>query len=279
VSVVWTVWIGDRLVPADEARVSVFDHGFTVADGVFETLKVIDGRPFALTRHLRRLAASARALDLAEPDGDLIRRAVGATAEANARALGPLGRMRITYTGSAGPLGSDRGAAETTLVVAVTQMQPWPNAARVVTVPWPRNDRGALAGVKSTSYAENVVALATARRQGAEEAIFADTRGRLCEGTGSNVLVVLGDRIVTPSLDTGALAGITRGLAIEWCGVAVEDHPIDVLSDCDGILLTSSTRDIQPVVELDSVPVPHGSAIARECIAEFHRRAGETVDP
>jgi branched-chain amino acid aminotransferase len=87
----------------------------------------------------------------------------------------------------------------------------------VITVPWTRNERSAIAGVKTTSYAENVVALARAAESGATEALFADTRGRLSEGTGSNVFVVVGGRILTPALTAGCLAGITRALVLEWC--------------------------------------------------------------
>ena len=110
--------------------------------------------------------------------------------------------------------GSGRGDAKPTLVIALAPMDPWPESTKVAVVPWPRNERGALAGLKTTSYAENVVALAYAKRLGAGEALFADTRGRLSEGTGSNVFVVLGDRLVTPALTTGCLAGVTRALVL-----------------------------------------------------------------
>ena len=106
------VWVDGAVVEADEARVSVFDHGLTVGDGVFETAKVVDGVPFALTRHLDRLASSASGLGLTPPDDGALRDAVGATLAANADAVaaGPL-RLRITLTGGTSPLGSDRGHA------------------------------------------------------------------------------------------------------------------------------------------------------------------------
>ena len=148
-------WVGDRdggaVLDAGEARVSVLDHGFTVADGVFETLKVTSDGPFALTRHLRRLAASAAALGLVEPVDAVVRTAVAEVLAANAALLGDLGRLRITYTGGAAPLGSDRGDARPTLVVAVAPATPWPATTTVATVPWTRNERSAVAGVKSTS--------------------------------------------------------------------------------------------------------------------------------
>ena len=106
------VWVDGAVVEADQARVSVFDHGLTVGDGVFETAKVVDGVPFALTRHLDRLASSASGLGLTPPDDGALRDAVGAALAANADAVaaGPL-RLRITLTGGTSPLGSDRGQA------------------------------------------------------------------------------------------------------------------------------------------------------------------------
>ncbi len=109
----------------------------------------------------------------------------------------PLGRLRITYTGGYGPLGSDRGERGPTLLVALGESTRRPrHSTAVITVPWTRNERGALTGLKTTSYAENVVALARAREQGASEALFANTIGQLCEGTGSNVFVVLDEQEV-----------------------------------------------------------------------------------
>ena len=141
-------WVAQGLVEAERATVSVLDHGFTVADGVFETLKVVDGVPFALTRHLRRLARSAALLGLPDPDPEVVADAARSVCEANAAEIGPLGRLRITYTAGAGPLGSERGDAAPTLVVAVSRARPWPASEAVATVPWPRNERSPLAGLQ-----------------------------------------------------------------------------------------------------------------------------------
>lgn len=278
------IWIAQAdepggLVDAADARVSVLDHGFTVADGVFETLKVADGGAFALTRHLERLEHSAAAMGLPAPDRDRVRNAVQATVDANAPSLGALGRLRITYTAGEAPLGSDRGEAGPTLVIAVSPMTPWPASAAVVTVPWPRNERSPLAGVKSTSYAENVLALGVAHERGAGEALMADTQGRLCEGTGSNVFLVLDGQIVTPTLATGCLAGITRGLVLEWTGAREQDHPMDVLARADEVFITSSTRDVQPVHRVDSASFAAPGPITAEVMAEFARRSQADVDP
>lgn len=243
-------WVNGHLLenPAAPA-VSVADHGLTVGDGVFEAVKVVDGRPFALTRHLGRLARSAQGLGLEAPAEDVVRRAVD---EVLAGQNLPLGRIRITLTGGVAPLGSGRGAGEPTLIVLAAPMDAYAATTSVVTVPWPRNERGALAGLKTTSYAENVVALARAASVGATEAIFGNTAGNLCEGTGSNVVYAIEGSLRTPTLASGCLAGITRELLLEWMPEIVEvDEPVSVLSSADEIFLVSTTRDVQGVASCD----------------------------
>jgi branched-chain amino acid aminotransferase len=274
-------WVSHQggLVDADHARVSVLDHGFTVADGVFETLKVADGAAFALRRHLDRLERSAAAMGLPAPDRAQVVTAVQETVEANAPVLGALGRLRITYTAGDAPLGSDRGETGPTLVVAVSAMKPWPESAAVITVPWPRNERSPLAGVKSTSYAENVLALARAHDHGAGEALMPDTQGRLCEGTGSNVFLVLDGRLITPSLATGCLAGVTRDLVLEWSGAIEFDVPVSALEEAEEVFITSSTRDVQPVHRVDSRSLAAPGPVTTAVREDFLRRAGADADP
>ncbi|GAA3369269.1 aminodeoxychorismate lyase [Streptomyces sannanensis] len=216
------IWVNGGLREAGAARVSALDHGLTVGDGVFETVKAAEGRLFALTRHLDRLTRSARGLGLPDPDLDEVRLACAAVLEANPM---PLGRLRITYTGGLSPLGSERGDDSPTLVVALGESARRPDTTAVITVPWTRNERSAVTGLKTTSYAENVLALARAHEQGASEALFGNTMGQLCEGTGSNVFVVLDGEIFTPPLVSGCLAGITRALTVEWTGAQETDLP------------------------------------------------------
>jgi branched-chain amino acid aminotransferase len=271
------VWVGGALSELEDARVSVLDHGMTVGDGIFETVKAVRGRPFALTRHLERLARSAEGLGLPEPDLDEVRRACAAVLDANPM---PLGRLRITYTGGLSPLGSDRGTDGPTLVVAIGETARRPDSTSVVTVPWTRNERGALTGLKTTSYAENVVALARAHRHGASEALFANTVGRLCEGTGSNVFVVLDGELHTPPLASGCLAGITRALTVEWTGAKETDLPLEVLDSAEEIFLTSTLRDVQAVVRLDGRAVGEGPGpVTAKAMRVFEERAAADQDP
>jgi branched-chain amino acid aminotransferase len=271
-------WVNGTIVEAAESFVSVFDHGFTVGDGVFETTKVVNGAPFALTRHLARLQVSARGLGLPDPDLDLVRHAVADVLLENDTSA-PL-RLRITFTGGVSPLGSDRGDAPPTLIVAVAPLKPWAATSVLATVPWPRNECAATAGLKTTSYADNVIALAYAKARGAAEAVLENTAGHLCEGTGSNIFIVLGGQIVTPPLTSGCLPGVTRALVLEWVGAEERDLPMTVLRDAEEIFLTSATRDVQGVSRVDGRDLPGAPGPVTRAAAEvFAKRLADDLDP
>jgi branched-chain amino acid aminotransferase len=246
-------WLNDALVKVADAKVSVLDHGFTVADGVFETLKVADGEVFALDRHLRRLGKSAQGLGIAMPEFELIRKGAAEVLASAGKLV--LGRMRITVTSGNGPLGSDRTNAEPTLVISLAEQNPWPAETSILLVPWARNEKSPLVGLKTTSYAENVFALEAAHARGYSEAILRDSTGRLSEGTGSNIFLIIGDEVVTPSISSGLLQGITRELVIEWATadghkVVERDVSISELWEAAEVFITSSTRDVHPVTKL-----------------------------
>lgn len=276
------IWVGTELVSAAEAVVSVADRGFTSGDGVFEALKVIAGVPFAMTRHLARLKASADLIGIAMPDDVFLRDAVAQTIGANAARLGVggrIGRLRITLTAGAGQPGPLRAQNSPTLVITADPQPPHPVSAHVITVPWPHNERALLVGAKTTSYAENLAILEHARATGADEALLPDTQGRLCEGTTSNVVVAMHGRLITPSLATGCLGGVTRSLILEW-GLAVEqDIAIAELPEASEVLLSSSTRNLLPVSILDGRPLPAPGPLGAAAAAEFAAQAAQTPDP
>ena len=190
-----------------------------------------------------------------------------------------LGRIRITYTAGPAPLGSGRGDATPTLVVVAASMSPAAETTAVARVPWPRNERGAMAGIKSTSYAENVVALAEAAKVGATEAVFANLAGHLCEGTGSNVGYVVEGEVRTPTLGAGCLAGITRALLVEWADVVEVDEPIEVLDSADEIFLLSTTRDVQGVHRCDDRDLAAPGPVTRELMNLWSTKEAEHADP
>lgn len=268
-------WIDGRLLddPTSPA-IRVTDHGFTVGDGVFEAVKVVEGRPFALARHLERLQRSALGLGLPEVDLDQVRVGVRAVLEAEELALG---RLRITITGGNAPLGSGRGDDPCTVAVVAAPMASAPASTAVVTSPWPRNERGATAGLKTTSYAENVIALARAAEHGASEAVFANLAGHLCEGTGTNVFYVVAGELRTPTLASGCLAGVTRALLLEWYGAREVDEPIEVAHGADEVFLVSTTRDVQPVLRWDDRSWPAAGPVTREAAQRWREREPELL--
>ena len=275
------VWVNGDLVDPTGPALSALDHAVTVGDGVFETAKIVDGRPFALTRHHRRLALSAAGLGLPPVDLGLVDKGVAAVLE------GPeveFGRLRYSVTGGIGPLGSDRDDASLThIVIAGPQPRP-PESGKLTVVPWTRNERSAVAGLKTTSYAENVVALARAKQAGAIEAVFANTRGELCECTGSNVFVVVDGVVLTPPADSGLLLGITRELTIEWgraAGVEVREEalPLDVLQSADEVFITSSTKDVLPIHAVDDRLLSADHPVTSELLRVFRANAERDADP
>lgn len=247
------VWINGALVPEHEARISPFDHGWLVGDAVFETLVVVRGMPFAARRHLERLAYSAENLGIAIPDAAVLREAMIGVAAANGLREG---RLRVTVSSGTGPLGSNRGDSPPTATVAASPQPPWPVSTAVATVDWTINERSPLAGLKTVSYGANVRALAAAKAVGASEAIFANTEGQLCEGTGSNVFLVHNGRLVTPTLASGCLAGVTRQLVIALTDAVEEDLPLGALAAADEAFLTSTTREVQAIHAVDGHPLP-----------------------
>ena len=282
------IWSDGKLRDEHEAVACAVDHGLTVGDGVFETCGVVDGQAFALTRHLRRLKRSATGLGLDAFDEDEVRAGVAAVLAAGA----DLGRVRVTVTAGPGPLGSNRPARGTGRQTVLVVAGPAARAliARAVRVPWVRNERSAVAGIKTTSYAENVVALAFAVERGGDEALLANTVGQLCEGTGSNVFVERGGELVTPTLASGCLAGITRELMLEWgreAGLPVREADLgelpftvldEVAAGATRLALASSVRNVVPVVSLDGVDVSAGPL----CVAAqrlFQAKVNEGLDP
>lgn len=245
------VWLNGAFITEEEAGISPFDHGITVGDGAFETLVTYRGVPFAFTRHYDRLAGSAHGLGLKGlPSEDVLFQASCALLRMNN--LGDPSRVRITITGGKAGLCSERMSSPMTVLIAVTAAPAMGEFGSVFVVPYTRNEKSAVVGLKTTSYAENVVALSLAMSKGATEAIFANTQGLLCEGTGSNIFYVKDGTIITPTLASGALAGVTRVLAIKVANemgipCVEKDVPIEEFLTADEAFLTSTTREVQPI--------------------------------
>lgn len=274
-------WLNGQLLDSPEQRaISVLDHGMIVGDGVFETIKIERGEPFALTRHLDRLVRSSTGLGLGKPDTRAIREGIEATMEGQDL---PFGRIRVTVTSGSGPLGSPRGSNGLTEVVIAEPCNRPPNVSSIVAVPWARNEKGAIAGLKTISYAENALMVEYALAKGASEAVMPNTVGLLCEGTGSNIFYVLGEQLVTPTLESGCLAGVTRELILEWCAgeldVVERDDSIDVLQGADEVILAGTTRDVQAISRVDDRELTVTGPITAKAQEIWARESAKTSDP
>jgi branched-chain amino acid aminotransferase len=278
------VWWNGKIVEENEVRLSPMDHGFLVGDGVFETLLARRGQAYAVKRHWLRLDQSCQKMGLVTPDETVFRTGLDAVLQASGLQDA---RLRVTLTSGIGPAGSDRGpTGQQTLTMTATALKPWPATERLAWSPWPRFSRGALAGIKSTSYADNVRALATAKTEGCGECLFTNEHDDLCEGTGSNLFLLTHGRLQTPPLTSGCLAGVTRALVIQLAqqhGLTVEENnlPADLLrhGHADEVFLTSTTRDIHPVSQVGSTAFPAPGPITQQLQTAFLDWQASEIDP
>ncbi len=268
------VWLNGSLVDPSDAVLPIDDHGLVVGDAVFTTMRAIGSKPVALSRHLTRLRLHLEAMSIAPPPSELLAEAVQETLASSGLADA---RIRLTVTAGSGSLGSGAPDGEPAVIVAVTPFVERTNAA-AITVPWTRNERGALSGLKTTSYGENVRMLAAATAAGAGEALMTNTLGQLCEGTGSNVFVVIENEIVTPPLSSGCLAGIARSLVFDVATVTEEHLDSEVLTTADEVFLTSSLRHVQGLTQVDDRQIEVGPVTLRTAQA-FADLIGSDSDP
>jgi branched-chain amino acid aminotransferase len=255
------VWLNSGLVDEDEAHIAPDDHGFLVGDGVFETLRSYAGVPFAVGEHAERLAAGASKLGIEAPPPERFEEAVRAVLEANGLADA---RIRATLTSGPGPPGLTRGPGPPTFLVSARSMTPWPPTTSAIVSDSIRHDESSpLAAVKTIGLADSVMALREARERGADEALLLNTAGEIVEATTANLFIVLDGRLETPPPGSGCLLGITRerviALSHEIGSPAVQPpiRPL-ALKAADEAFLTSSTREIQPLVQIDGQPVGNG---------------------
>jgi len=261
------LWVDGRRADPSRAAISAFDRGFTLGDGVFETMRIAHGAVFRLDRHLERLAAGASIMGLAIPED------VPDTIAAAANTAFDLGwadaALRLTLTRGVGARGvAPPVASEPVTVLTVHDMPPAaPIAARAVRVrvaEGRRNEFAPTAGVKTLSYADNIVALSQARAAGADDALFLDTAGHLSEATASNIFLVSGSMLRTPPRSCGILPGVTRAAVLELAAalqLAAREEVLETrdLADADEAFLTSAIRGIAPIASADDRSLPNGA--------------------
>ncbi|MGA4579933.1 aminotransferase class IV [Limisphaera sp. VF-2] len=261
-------WNG-RIVPAEQACVSVMDRGFLFGDGVFETVRLTGGRPFLWKEHWARWQAGASFLGIQIPvSEESLRAGILALVEANQIEEGVL---RLTLSRGPGPRGySPRGAGPPTLVMTVHPIPPGAEARatwRVCTSRVRLAGADPLSRFKTCNRLLQVLARAEADAAGLDEAILLDSHGCVIEGSSCNVFWVKSDRLVTPGPEQGALPGVTRGWVMAearargW-EVVEATAPAEEVWEADGVFVTLSTRGIVEVTEWDGRPLRRWPGVA-----------------
>jgi len=265
--------VNGRVSDQKDAVISVFDHGFLYGEGVYETLRTYNGQPFLFDRHMRRLRRSAEMLALPVPLADA-QIDVRFRETMRAAGLGDEGRdayIRILITRGVGELTYDPAACPTPSVVVIVKPNvPPPREAfeRGVTVslvPIVRNHPGSVNPlIKSNNLINNALAMQAAFRQGAFEGVMRNYRGELAECTQSNLFVVKHGAALTPPIDAGLLPGITREFLFEVgadAGIPLREVVLrdDDLFGADEAFLTSTTREVVPIVRVDDRKIGSGA--------------------
>ncbi len=282
-----TVNIDGRITDAATATVSVFDHGFLFGDGVYETIRTYNRMPFLLAPHLARLRASAArlALDIPPDDNELAARLRDTMAEVNVDGEVTL---RVLVTRGIGPLSYDPAACPTpTIVIIALPHQAVPpelhrDGVRVVVASVLRNHpRSVDPSIKSNNLLNNVLAMQEAIRDNAYEAILLNHRGELAECAQSNLFAVRDGVVLTPPLDAGLLEGVTRNFLFgvgEDLGIEVREEVLREadLDSVDELFLTSTTREVVPIVDVGGLQV--GSGRPGPVTGRMLRRVRERAD-
>ncbi len=276
------VFMNDRLVPEDQARVSVFDHGLLYGDGVFEGLRSYQGHVFRLKAHLDRLWESARAICLEIPlSPEAIAQAISDTLAANHLLDG---YVRLVVTRGAGSLGLDPSRTKNPQVIVIADTinlypsEYYEKGLRIVTAATQRTHSAALSPrIKSLNYLNNIMAKLEGLQAGCVEALMLNHKGEVAECTGDNIFLVRAGSLLTPPPDAGILEGITRHAVMELAhkaGIVVREatlvrHDLYTAEEC---FLTGTAAEVIPVVTIDGRTIGSGSPgpITTRLIKDFY---------
>jgi len=287
-----TVNVNGRTSDQEHAVISVFDHGFLYGEGVYETLRTYNGQPFLFDRHMQRLRKSAGMLALSVPLDDA---AIDARFRETMRAanLGDSPEreayIRILVTRGVGELTYDTAATPTpSIVVIVKPLVPpsretFERGVMVSLVPIVRNHPASVSPlIKSNNLLNNALAMQEAFRRGGYEGVMRNYRGELAECTQSNIFIVKNGAALTPPLDSGLLPGITRAFLFEVGearGIPVREAVLrdDDLFGADEAFLTSTTREVVPIVKVDDRAIGSGTPgpVTHALLEAFRQKAEE----
>lgn len=260
--------VNGQLVSSEHTAISPLDRGFTLGDGIFETLRMEYGTVWYLDRHLARLDRAARHTGIPVPP--MLRQWIADLIASPEITAAPFVALRVTLTrGIARTHGLAADTDAATTVLTATPLPPFPpsvytNGLRLMIASARLNEHAFTAGHKMTSYAESILAVREAHAAGYDDALFLNTRGLVAESTASNVFAWLGETLITPSLDAGILPGITREVILELCAgaqILTEERPLMVeeLTRTSEVFCTSSLRGIAPVVAIGDRTIGAGT--------------------
>jgi branched-chain amino acid aminotransferase len=278
-----SIWFNGKLVPPDQAKVSVYDHGLLYGDGVFEGIRAYNGKVLKMRTHLLRLEESARSIMLKlDYSVEQLEQAIHATLKDNGIASG---YIRLCVTRGVGPLGLNPFTCkESTTFIIADSIQLYPaelytTGMEIVTASTVRNHPAALSPrIKSMNYLNNIMAKIEGVRAGVPEALMLNTQGFVAECTGDNIFLVKHGVLFTPPLHAGVLEGVTRNLVIELAqkaGIEVRQpdltrHDVYIADEC---FLTGTAAEAIPVTKVDSRPIGTGKPgpITTKLIAAFRK--------
>jgi branched-chain amino acid aminotransferase len=257
-------WLNGVERSVDEPQLSPLDRGFTLADGLFETMRASNGVIFRLDAHLDRLCTGARVLGIPIPP--TLRDHVASSARAAFAAGYVHASVRLTVTRGPAPPGlapPPHPAPTIALAISPLSLPETPRPIVAAMASARRNEYALTAGIKTLSYTESVLALAQAKAAGADDAIFLDTAGHVSEATASNLFALIDDTLVTPALSCGVLPGITRAVVLELAqtlGIDTSERELDEpeLALATELFLTSSIREIAPLVRIETTAIGSG---------------------
>jgi branched-chain amino acid aminotransferase len=285
------VYIDGKYYDEKNAKISVFDHGLLYGDGVFEGIRVYNGRVFKLKEHVDRLYCSAKAilLDLPMSHAELTK----AVVEACRRNRVQDGYVRLVVTRGIGTLGLDpNGCRRPSVIIIAGSIQLYPanlyeQGMEIVTVPTARNLHSALnPAIKSLNYLNNILAKIEANHAGCEEAVMLNAEGYVSECTGDNLFLVKAGQLFTPPLSAGALYGITRATVIELAreaGLVVSEPNLTRydLYNANECFLTGTGAELIPVVKIDGRVIGDGrpGPVTRDLVTRYHALTKVSGEP
>ncbi|WP_374649957.1 aminotransferase class IV [Dongia sp.] len=251
------IWLNGQLLPADRARIDPRDRGFTLGDGLFETLCALDGHPLDLAAHLARLARGSTVLELPLPvEATEVATAISQVLEENGFSKGRA-TLRLTLSRGVGSRGLLMPLdPKPNLVITAGSFPQVPSHFDAATVPIRRNEGSPLSRIKSLNYLDNVLAQQQAQGAGAQEALMLNNRGRIAGFARGNLFALIGDTWVTPPLADGVLDGITRAKILknaEKGGIDLSENSLE-RADIDlfrGLFITNSLLGCVPIARLD----------------------------